>query len=451
MSADTNLQANERKGYTMKRFTQGTEVFYTELDTLLSDGMCHIYNDCELPESCAPKKTRFGFEKDGEVYRVMTDYGIETDDKNSQLESFLHDGEKSFHSITEMMSFFHSLDRYFNTSSLPVNTSSTLWQTSEDVIDLDKLNQIHQSSEQSTRKYVHPDEIACPIKKKIFGQDAAIDGLAHEISAHHLAKISKPLVVMLLGPPATGKTETGKSLSEQLSELYGKKYGFIEIKSNEFLEEHSVARFLGSPAGYTGYGDKTILSPVRDNPYQVILMDEIEKANQKILVALMEALDTGILNQADNSEPIDLRHCIIIFTSNLPVDMKKYDSLNRFEKTELCRNIFTSHCGKPEITRRISEFLVYLPLDINAKAQVIIKFVKRELDNFDAKLGKIDENLIYTFLMLRTDYGASELGNRVRKSLSYKLLDEGNPDLIKGKTIKLGGTAENITIDVMED
>ncbi len=425
-------------------------MFYAELALALSDGMCHIYNDCELPEGCNPKMTRLGFEKDGEAYRVMTDYGIITTVRNSELESLLHDGEKSFHSITEMMSFFHSLDRCFGTT-VSENSQRKPQQTQDEVIDLEKLEEIRRSSEQATRKYVHPDDIASPIKKKIFGQDAAIDGLAHEISAHHLAKISRPLVVMLLGPPATGKTETGKSLSEQLSELYGKKYGFIEIKSNEFLEEHSVARFLGSPAGYTGYGDKTILSPVRDNPYQVILIDEIEKANQKILIALMEALDTGILNQADNSEPIDLRHCIIIFTSNLPVDMERYNNLNRFEKTELCRNVFTAHCGKPEITRRISEFLVYLPLDIHAKVQVIIKFVKRELDNFDAKLGKIDEHLMSTFLLLRTDYGASELGNRVRKSLSYKLLDEGNPELIKGKTLKLGGTAENITIDIMED
>ena len=210
-----------------------------------------------------------------------------------------------------------------------------------------------------------------------------------------------------------------------------------------------VQRFLGSPPGYVGHGTSgTILEPVRSNPYHVILIDEIEKAHPKVLVALMEAMDTGLLGMADNSSSIDLRHCILLFTSNISVDAKAYKEASDLERAELCKDAFTRHCGKPEISRRIQDFLVFVPLSEEAQIRVIIKFARKALSNYDAELARIDEGLMADFLRCKTKYGAAELGNRVTRAIGRQLLRQREPDLIRGKRLLLTGTMEEMAFEL---
>ena len=99
--------------------------------------------------------------------------------------------------------------------------------SADSVIDRERLNAIR--AEHGRAKTVWPEEIADPLKKKVFGQDAVIDTLAEMIVINRMRTEKKLLVITLLGPTATGKSETAKSLAEVLSSVYGKKYGYKEI------------------------------------------------------------------------------------------------------------------------------------------------------------------------------------------------------------------------------
>ena len=461
----------------MKEFAFASRADFLDLDNILSDGRLHVYKNRQLPASCKPKIARVGFEKhdDGE-YVFLIDKGIVTSSQHCGFSSFLKMGEVRFCTLNGMIDFFHSLQPLYSTAtaerssdapitgrvSLPIlapgdsrvphmiadtQADGRPARNAEDVVDKNRLKSITEAD--NIPKQVWPEEIAEPLKSKIFGQDTAIDALADAIVINQMKKNDKLLVMALLGPPATGKSETGRSLAEVMSSLYGREYGFIEIAASEYVEEHMVHCFLGAPPSYAGHGGKTVLDPVRTNPYHVLLINEIEKAHEKMLVALMEAMDTGLLGMADNSPAIDLNHCILLFTSNLPIDLDRYREASDFERSELCKDAFTKHCGKPEISRRIQEFLVFVPLSADARVDVIIKFAKMAMEDYDAELVHIDEHLMADFLRYKTKYGASELGNYVSKAIGRKMIQDRCPDLIRGKRIRIKGTVDNIRFETV--
>ncbi len=296
---------------------------------------------------------------------------------------------------------------------------------------------------------VWPEEISEPLKRKVFGQDEVLDEIAKQVVINRVSKEKKLLVMALIGPTATGKSETAKSLAAVLSEVCATPYGCIELRGSEFLEESSVARLFGAAPGYVGYGKETALQPVRLNKRQVIVIDEIEKANLKLLDGLMEAIDTGFLGMADNSEPIDLRECILLFTSNIPIDMEKYQALSRFERGEMCRDAFTAHCKRPEISGKIGNFVVFNPLSVEAQMDILVKFIKEELDNFGLKLVNIDEHLMIDFLNYQTKYGARAIRGLVRQTVGEQLLGKRKLDILKGKEVRLTGKFDNICFDMV--
>ena len=128
--------------------------------------------------------------------------------------------------------------------------------------------------------------------------------------------------------------------------------------------------------------------------------------------------------------------------------MNKYYQLDDFEKTAYCRDLFTDFTNKPEITRRISEFIVYNSLNDRSKIHIIVGYLKDELANYGAELLKVDDDLMLSFLDLNAKYGASELRAYVRKAISYKLAEINIPDAYNGKKINLSGSYKNIVIEV---
>ena len=296
---------------------------------------------------------------------------------------------------------------------------------------------------------VTPDEIAADLKENIAGQDEAIQMLSDIIVIGLNKKTPKLINVAFIGPTATGKSETARALAHKMSELTGKKYGFIECAGNEFVSEHSVHRFLGAPPGYTGYGKATILDPVRKNPYHVVVINEVEKADDRLLVALMEAIDTGYLGMADNSKPINLNNCILIFTSNLKIDMDKYDSLNDYEKTEMCMDAFTEHCGRPEISGKISNYIVFKQLSDEANIAIVEKFAIEVFDNFDIELVEIEPKLVSQFIQYKTSYGARAIRTMVDRVVGRQLLHSGQIDSLKHRKVKMFGDIENIVFEAV--
>lgn len=163
--------------------------------------------------------------------------------------------------------------------------------------------------------------LADRLKKRVVGQDHAIDAIARRIqtSRAKLDNPNKPVgVFMLCGPSGVGKTETAVALSEL---LFAGEESMITINMSEFQEAHTVSTLKGAPAGYVGYGQGGVLTEaVRRRPYSVVLLDEVEKAHPDVHEMFFQVFDKGFMNDAEGRY-IDFKNTIILLTSNVGTDL----------------------------------------------------------------------------------------------------------------------------------
>ncbi|MBV2134200.1 type VI secretion system ATPase TssH [Pseudomonas sp. MAP12] len=158
---------------------------------------------------------------------------------------------------------------------------------------------------------------AADLGLRVRGQQQAVQALdrAMRASAAGLNKADAPVgVFLLVGPSGVGKTETALALADL---LYGGERFLTTINMAEFQEKHSLSRLIGAPPGYVGYGEGGMLTEaVRQKPYSVILLDEVEKADPDVLNLFYQIFDKGVANDGEG-RAIDFRNCLILLTSNL--------------------------------------------------------------------------------------------------------------------------------------
>ena len=339
----------------------------------------------------------------------------------------------------------------------PMKSAVNLSQTRENettvgnskcIVDKDKVRELEQKKQTKT---VWPDELAAELRRDIYGQDEAIKKISELISANLRRKKPEVEVIVFFGPTGVGKTEVGKALPGALEKLTGQVYGFHQIALNEFIGEHSVNRFFGSPPSYVGYKDPTVFEPVRSNPYQVFLLDEIEKATDRIYTGLMECFSSGVVHLADNSPDIDLSHVIFVITSNIPVDMKAYEEASAFRKKEICRNTLAKACGHPEIAGKITNCLAFRELPVDALTDIVSKFVVEELQNYEMKLEHMDEELMVQLKEQHSNYGARGVRDAVREAITAATVYDRNIGRYKGRRVLLSGDIENIVITIVPE
>ncbi|MHC8398098.1 type VI secretion system ATPase TssH [Pseudomonas sp. MDT1-17] len=169
---------------------------------------------------------------------------------------------------------------------------------------------------------------ATDLRTRIRGQEQAVHALDRSMraTAAGLNKPDAPVgVFLLVGPSGVGKTETALALADL---LYGGDRFITTINMSEFQEKHTVSRLIGAPPGYVGYGEGGMLTEaVRQKPYSVILLDEVEKADPDVLNLFYQIFDKGVANDGEGRE-IDFRNTLILMTSNLGSD----------RISELCEN-----------------------------------------------------------------------------------------------------------------
>lgn len=159
------------------------------------------------------------------------------------------------------------------------------------------------------------------LKERIKGQDSAIESIVQVVKSAKagVKDPSQPLgVFLLVGPSGVGKTETGLALADQ---MFGGERFMVTINMSEFQEKHTVSRLIGSPPGYVGYGEGGVLTEaVRQRPYSVVLLDEVEKSHPEVMNIFYQVFDKGMLSDGEG-RVIDFKNTLILLTSNLATDV----------------------------------------------------------------------------------------------------------------------------------
>src|SRR3954449_11590678 len=160
-------------------------------------------------------------------------------------------------------------------------------------------------------------DLEADLHERVVGQDQAVEVVSETVRRARvgLAESDRPLGTFLfLGPTGVGKTELVKALAER---LFATEKALVRIDMSEYREPHTVARLIGSPPGYVGYGDGGQLAqPVRRRPYSVVLLDEIEKAHPEVWNVLLQVMDDGRLTDGEG-RTVDFTNTVVGMTSNL--------------------------------------------------------------------------------------------------------------------------------------
>lgn len=158
------------------------------------------------------------------------------------------------------------------------------------------------------------------LSKRVVGQDQAIHAIDDGVRAAK-AGVQNPDapmgVFLFVGPSGVGKTELATAIADQ---LFGGERFLISIAMSEFQEKHTVSKLVGSPPGYVGYGEGGILTEaVRQRPYSVVLLDEVEKADLEVMNLFYQVFDKGVLSDGEGRQ-VNFKNTIVILTSNLATD-----------------------------------------------------------------------------------------------------------------------------------
>lgn len=287
------------------------------------------------------------------------------------------------------------------------------------------------------------------MKQRIIGQDEAVIKVCEAIQRNRagLSNPKKPIASFLfMGSTGTGKTSVAKALAEY---LFNDETALIKLDMSEYAEPHSISRLIGSPPGYVGYEEGGQLTEkVRNKPYSIILLDEVEKAHRLVYNSILQMLDEGVMTDGLD-RTINFKNTIIIMTSNVgtkelanhaPVGFDMGDNKKDADVLSIITKAMKNHFP-PEFVNRIDECVIFNRLSeeniskiTDIELEKMIKAVKKQgyelvvtksVKDIIVKDGYSDEFGARPILRMITKY----VQNPVSKELLLKKLKTG--DIIK--------------------
>ena len=272
------------------------------------------------------------------------------------------------------------------------------------------------------------------LHQRVIGQNEAIKTIANAIrrSRSGLANPNRPIgSFMFLGPTGVGKTELAKALA---ASVFGSEDSMIRIDMSEYMEKFSTSRLVGAPPGYVGYDEGGELTDkVRENPYSVVLLDEIEKAHPDVFNLMLQVLDDGYLTDSKGRK-VDFTNTIIIMTSNLgATDLRdqvevgfaqqdeddQYKAMSRKIKERLKRTF------RPEFLNRIDDILIFHSLNKDELHQIVKLLIQQIIERLKQQqiTLKLTPKAIDTIAEKGYDpeYGARPLRRAIQTEIEDRL------------------------------
>lgn len=275
-------------------------------------------------------------------------------------------------------------------------------------------------------EFVRIDKLADRLKKRIVGQDKAVDAVAKAIKRQRsgIYAKEKPVSFIFAGPTGVGKTELVKTLA---SDLFDSPEALIRLDMSEFMEKHSVSRIIGAPPGYVGYDEAGQLTEkIRRRPYCVVLFDEIEKAHPDVLNVLLQILDDGRITDAHGKE-VNFKNVILVMTTNAgstgtsaAAGFSKSTAQVNEEKTQKALSSFL----RPEFINRIDEIITFNPLTKENFVDIARIMIKELADALSQKNVTLDcAEDVYGILAEKSfseKYGARNLRRLIQTEIEDK-------------------------------
>ncbi len=282
----------------------------------------------------------------------------------------------------------------------------------------------------TANEYERIDSLSERLKRRLVGQDAAVDAVSRAIKRNR-AGISykrKPVSFIFAGPTGVGKTELVKTLA---ADLFDSPETLIRLDMSEFMEKHSVSRIIGSPPGYVGYDDAGQLTEkIRRRPYSVVLFDEIEKAHPDVLNILLQILDDGRITDA-HGKTVNFENAVIVMTTNAGSDRRSGvvgfasdTSKTESERTERALSEFL----RPEFINRVDEVITFRSLDKDdfcKIAEIMLGQLRDTLAEKGIALSYTDEAVRHiSENSFSQKYGARNMHRYIQKNVEDRLAEK---------------------------
>lgn len=321
---------------------------------------------------------------------------------------------------------------------------------------------VNQMEQKESERLLNLEKV---LHERVVGQEEAVVAVSKAIrrARSGLKDPNRPIgSFMFLGPTGVGKTELAKALAEA---MFGSEEALVRVDMSEFMEKYSTSRLVGSPPGYVGYDEGGQLTEkIRQKPYSVILLDEVEKAHPDVFNILLQVLDDGLLTDGKGRK-VDFKNTILIMTSNLGATAlrdeksvgfgaidKRFDheSMEKRIREEL-KNAF-----RPEFLNRVDDTIVFQSL----KKDELREIVKLLTKNISSRMEQIGIHLKITSAAMDViadegfdpEYGARPLKraiqNKMEDRLSEALL---SGEISLGDKVTIGASKGEITLKVREE